>query len=100
VQHTKYLKLDTYILNQLARVIINLGATRNYIYLEFIKKLGLLGKIKAVPELIIGLNRENLETLIIITKLGPVPMVILGHVKQLNFDIILIGWYDIVLGIP
>jgi hypothetical protein len=26
-------------------------------------------------------------------------MVVLGHLKWLNFDIILMGWYDVVLGI-
>jgi hypothetical protein len=71
--------------------MVNLGATRNYMHLEFMKKLGLLGKIKAVPKPIIGLNRENLGTLIIITKSGLVPMVVLGHVKYLNFDIIPTG---------
>jgi hypothetical protein len=60
-------------------------------YPEFIKKLGLLGKIKVVPKLIIGLNRENLGTLAITTKSGPVLIVILGHIKYLNFNIILIG---------
>ena len=99
MQYTKYLKLDIYILNQPARVIVDLGATRNYIHLEFIKKLGLLEKIKAVSKLIIDLNRENLGTLIIITKLELVLIVILGYIKHLNFNIILIGWYDIVLGI-
>ena len=68
-------------------------------HLEFIKKLGLLGKIKVVPKLIIGLNRENLGTLIIITKLGLVLMVILRYIKYLNFNIILIRWYNVVLGI-
>ena len=68
--------------------------------LAFIRKLGILGKIKVVPKLIIGLNRENLGTLLIITKLGPVLIVILGHIKYLNFDIMLTGWYDMVLGIP
>jgi hypothetical protein len=100
VQHTKHLKLDARILNQPARIIVDLGATRNYIHPEFIKKLGLLGKIKAVPKPIIGLNRENLGTLAIITKSEPVPMVVLGYVECLNFNIILIGWYDVVLGIP
>jgi hypothetical protein len=33
------------------------------------------------------------------TKLGLVLIVMLGHIKYLNFDIILIGWYDVVLGI-
>jgi hypothetical protein len=80
--------------------MVDLGVTRNYIHPKFIKKLGLLGKIKVVPKLIIGLNRENLGTLIIITKLGPVLIVMLGYIKCLNFNIILIGWYNIVLGIP
>jgi hypothetical protein len=49
--------------------------------LGFIKKLGLLGKVKAVPKLITGLNGENLGTLLIMTESGTVPMVILGYVK-------------------
>jgi hypothetical protein len=61
--------------------MINSGVIGNYINLGFIKKLGLLGKVKAVPKLIIGLNRENLGTLLIITKLGTVLMVILGYIK-------------------
>jgi hypothetical protein len=61
--------------------MVNSGVIGNYINLGFMKKLGLLGKAKVVPKLITGLNRENLGTLSIITKLGTVPMVILGHVK-------------------
>jgi hypothetical protein len=80
--------------------MVNSGATENYMNLGFIKKLGLLGKAKAVPELIAGLNRENLGTLSITTKSGTVPMVVLGYIKQLNFNIILMGWYNMVLGIP
>jgi hypothetical protein len=72
-------------------VIVNLGAIGNYMNPGFMKKLGLLGKVKIVPEPITGLNRENLGTLLIITKSGTVPIVILGHVKQLNFNIILTG---------
>ena len=53
-----------------------------------------------MPELIIGLNRENLGTLLIITKSGPVLIVILGYIKYLNFNIMLTGQYNIVLGIP
>jgi hypothetical protein len=80
--------------------MVNSGAIGNYINPGFIKKLGLLGKVKVVPKLITGLNGENLGTLLIITKLGTVLMVILGYVKQLNFNIIPTGWYDVVLGIP
>jgi hypothetical protein len=72
----------------------------NYMNPGFMKKLGLLGKAKAVPKPITGLNRENLGTLSITTKSGTVPMVMLGHIKQLNFDIIPMGRYDVVLGIP
>jgi hypothetical protein len=61
--------------------MVNLGVIGNYINLGFMKKLGLLGKMKAVPKLITGLNGENLGTLLIITKSGTVLMVILGHVK-------------------
>jgi hypothetical protein len=61
--------------------MVNSGVTGNYINLGFIKKLGLLGKAKAVPKLITGLNGENLGTLLITTKSGTVPMVILGHLK-------------------
>lgn len=64
------------------------------------QKLGLLGKTKAVPEPIAGLNRENLGTLSITTKSGTVLIVVLGHFKQLNFNIILTRQYDVVLGIP
>jgi hypothetical protein len=80
--------------------MVNSGAIGNYINLGFIDKLGLLEVIKAVPKLITGLNRENLGTLIIITKLGTVLMVMLGYFEYLNFDIIPTGWYNVVLGIP
>jgi hypothetical protein len=80
--------------------MVDSGVIGNYMNLGFMKKLGLLGKVKAVPELIAGLNRENLGTLSITTKSGTVLMVVLGHIKYLNFDIVLMGWYDVVLGIP
>jgi hypothetical protein len=80
--------------------MVDSGVIGNYINLGFIKKLGLLGKVKAVPKPIIGLNRENLGTLSITTKSGTILMVVLRHIKCLNFNIILIGWYNIVLGIP
>jgi hypothetical protein len=80
--------------------MVNSGATGNYMNPGFIKKLGLLGKAKAVPEPITGLNRENLGTLSITTKSGTVLMVVLGHIERLNFNIIPTGRYDVVLGIP
>ena len=79
--------------------MIDLGVIDNFINLAFIRKLGILGKIKVVPKLIIGLNRENLGTLLIITESGPVLIVILRYIKYLNFNIMLTGQYNIVLGI-
>jgi hypothetical protein len=61
--------------------MVDSGVTGNYMNLGFMKKLGLLGKVKAVPELIAGLNRENLGTLLITTESGTIPMVMLGHLK-------------------
>jgi hypothetical protein len=61
--------------------MVDLGVIGNYMNLGFIKKLGLLGKVKVVPKLITGLNRENLGTLLIITKLGTILIVVLGHIK-------------------
>jgi hypothetical protein len=61
--------------------MINLGVIGNYMNLGFMKKLGLLGKVKVVPELIAGLNRENLGTLLIMTESGTVLMVVLGYLE-------------------
>jgi hypothetical protein len=80
--------------------MINLGVIGNFINLAFIGKLEILRKIKVVPEPIIGLNGENLGTLIIILKSGLVLIVMLGYFEWLNFNVILMGWYDVVLGIP
>ena len=80
--------------------MINSEATGNFMNLAFIRKLGILGKIKAVPEPIAGLNRENLGTLLIMTESGLVLIVVLGHIKHLNFNIVPMGWYDVVLRIP
>jgi hypothetical protein len=61
--------------------MVDLRVIGNYMNLGFIKKLGLLGKVKVVPKLITGLNRENLGTLLIITKLGTILIVVLGYIK-------------------
>jgi predicted aspartyl protease len=99
-KNARHLKVDARILNQPAEVMVDSGATGNFMHPEFMKKLGLLGKIKAAPQPIAGLNGENLGTLAITTESGTIPMVVLGHVERLNFDIVPMGRYDVVLGIP
>jgi predicted aspartyl protease len=81
MKNARYLKVDACILNQPAKVMVDSGATGNFMHPEFMKKLGLLGKAKAAPQPIADLNGENLGTLTIITESGTVPMVMLGHVE-------------------
>jgi hypothetical protein len=100
VQRGRHLKLQARILSQPTQVMVDSGATGNYMNPGFMKKLGLLGITKAVPEPIAGLNGENLGTLSITTESGTVPMVVLGHFEHINFDIVPTGRYDVVLGIP
>jgi predicted aspartyl protease len=100
VQTGKHLRIVANILNQSAEVMIDSGATGNFMNPAFMGKLGILGKTKAVPEPIAGLNGENLGTLAITTESGPVPMVVLGHFERLNFNVIPTGRYNVVLGIP
>ena len=54
------MKLEAHILSQPTKVMIDLGATRNYISPDFKVCLGLLGIKKAQPEPILSLNGENL----------------------------------------
>jgi hypothetical protein len=49
MKNARHLKIDAHILNQLAKVMVNLGAIGNFMHLEFIEKLGLLGKVKVAP---------------------------------------------------
>lgn len=99
-QHGQHLKLVAYILNQRAEVMVDSGATGNYMHPRFKDQLKILGIKKAQPEPISGLNGENLGTHLLTDESGPVTMVVMGHVERINFDIIPLGRYDVVLGIP
>ena len=66
---------------------------------RFQQELGILGIEKPEAQPITGLNSENLGTHIK-TESGYVHMAVLGHNKQINFDVTFLGQYDVVLGIP
>ena len=73
-----HLKLEACILSQLTKVIINSGATGNYISPDFKTHLGLLGIKKAQPEPISGLNSKNLGSYLS-EESGLVHIAVLGH---------------------
>ena len=66
---------------------------------RFQDRLGILGIDKPEPQLITGLNGEPLGGYLK-TESGTVPMAVMGHEEQINFDVTPLGQYDVVLGIP
>ena len=87
-------------LGQPALILINSDTTGNFINPRFIEQLRILGKQKTKPELITELNRENLGTFILTVKSDTVSMAVIGHLEHIDFNITLLGRYDIVLRIP
>ena len=79
--------------------MIDLGVTGNYMSPDFKAYLGLLKIKKAQPEPISGLNSENLGSHLS-EESGLVYMAVLDHLEQINFNMISLGQYDMVLGIP
>ncbi|KAF7139709.1 hypothetical protein CNMCM5793_007503 [Aspergillus hiratsukae] len=66
-------------------------ATGNYMHPRFKDQLKILGIKKAQPEPILGLNGENLGTHLLTDESGPVTMIVMGHIEQINFDIVPLG---------
>ena len=99
MQHGFHLNLKANMLRQPTKVMVDSGATGNFMDPRFQQKLGILGikKLEAWP--IAGLNGENLGAHIK-TKSGYISMAVMGHNKQINFNMTPLGWYDVVLGIP
>ena len=98
-QRGYHLKFEGQVLNQSAKVMIDSGATGNYMNPTFKERLKILGIKKATPEPISGLNGENLGSHLT-DESGFVPMAVMGHLESINFDVTPLGQYDVVLGIP
>ena len=79
--------------------MINLGVTRNYMSPDFKIYLELLRIKKAQSEPISGLNSENLGSYLS-EESGLVHMAVLDHLEWINFNMIPLGQYNMVLGIP
>jgi hypothetical protein len=91
--------LNVKILGQLTKAIINSGVTRNFMSLEYKEKLRISGQIKTEPVPIIGLNgelfKEKLDQ-----ETGDLTIDINNHEEIINFNVIKLGKYKIMLGIP
>jgi hypothetical protein len=79
-------------------VIIDSGASGNFISLHYRNRYSISGIKKAQPTPIIGLNGERLG-LGITHESGPLLMVIRNHFEMINFDVTNLGEYDIVLSV-
>ena len=79
--------------------MINSEATRNYISLNFKIYLELLRIKKAQSEPISGLNSEDLGSYLS-EESGLIYMTVLGHKEQINFNMISLRQYDMMLRIP
>ena len=94
-----HLKLEAHILSQPTKVMIDSGATGNYMSPNFKTHLGLFRIKKTQPEPISELNSEDLGSHLS-EESGLVHMAVLGHKEQINFNMTPLGQYNVVLGIP
>lgn len=83
-------------LGQSTKVMIDSRAIGNFMDPRCQQKLGILGIEKPEPQPIASLNREPLGGFLE-TKLGTIPMAVMGHNKQINFNVTPLGQYDVVV---
>jgi hypothetical protein len=83
---------------RLTLVIVDLGASGNFISPYYRNRYSISGIKKVQPTLIIGLNRERLGPGITY-KSRPLLIVIRNYFEIINFNVINLGEYDIVLSI-
>ena len=70
--------------------MVDSGLTGNFMNPRFQQRLGILRIEKPEAQPITGLNSKNLRTHIK-TKSGYIPMAVMGHNKQINFNVTLLG---------
>lgn len=98
--HGRHLKIKANILGNEVQIIIDSGATGNYMDPRVQEKLKILKRQKPVPIPLTRLNGEELTENRIIEEIGWLPMIIDKHFKMINFDIVKLGQDDVILGIP
>lgn len=96
----RHFKIKADILGSEVRIMIDSGATRNYMDPRTKEALQILGRQKPTPIPLTGLNGEKLMEEGITEETGWLPMIIDKHFKMINFDIAKLGRDDVILGIP
>ena len=89
-QHEFHLNLKANILGKTTKIMVDSGATGNFMNPRFQQELGILGIEKPEARPIAGLNGENLGTHIK-TESGYIHMAVMGHNEQINFNVTLLG---------
>ena len=80
-------------------MMIDSGATGNYVDPKSLRRLGIRRILKDFPEPLAGLNGEPLGGLIT-AESGTVLLAVVGHLESINLDVTPLGGYDVVLGVP
>ncbi|CEL08608.1 hypothetical protein ASPCAL11756 [Aspergillus calidoustus] len=81
-------------------VMIDSGATGNFISPRCMDRLRLRGVQKEEPKPISGLSGEELGPQMLTVESGVITLVVKGRQIELSLDVFPLGQYDIVLGIP
>ena len=89
-EHGFHLNLEARILGKTIKVMVDSGATGNFMNPRFQQELGILGIEKPEVQPIAGLNGENLGSYIK-TESGYIHMAVMGHNEQINFDVTPLG---------
>ncbi|EED18391.1 retrotransposon polyprotein, putative [Talaromyces stipitatus ATCC 10500] len=92
--HGRHFKITANILGSDVRIMIDSGATGNYMDPRTQEKLQILGRKKPTPIPLIGLNGEKLSEEGITDETGWLAMSIDGHLEMINFDIAKLGRDD------
>jgi transposase InsO family protein len=94
-----HVKITANIAFRPARVMVDSGASGNFMSPQYKQQRKIQGVEKPQPTPITGLNGESLGPGIT-HESGTLPMVIGDHFETINFDITPLGGYDVVLGVP
>lgn len=94
-----HMKIWTNLAFQKTQVMIDSGASGNFISPRYCQQNNVEKKEKKNVSPIIGLNGERLGPGIT-HETGRLPMIVGNHFETINFDITNLGEYDVVIGIP
>lgn len=98
--HGRHFKIEADILGSKVQIMIDSGATGNFMDPKIKEGLQILGRKKPTSVPLTGLNGEKLSEEGITEETGWLPMIIDKHFEMINFDVAKLGRDDVILGIP